>query len=258
MAYSNDFTALINKMERQLGLIPLTPHLPEQYNKNAWGDVIKEDTLVTFSRYFPHKIKYKVNTETTVKKGNIYYLKDEYIGNAKILGIGDIDWTDFGSDNVSVSQLGPYGYYSPAYFGTIPVTTDQMIGMQLSANMTSNYNNGLYLEYHDPNAFEVKGIGNLNVKLDSFVIDVLVEHNNLSSIAPTKMETFEKLAKADIATFLYENLKYYDGLETVFAQIDLKLSELQDEAGKRDSVLETLENSFVSASNDAIPYIITI
>lgn len=258
MAYSNDFTTLINKLERQLGLIPLTPHLPEQFNKNAWGTVIKEDTLVTFSRFFPHKIKFKVNSETTVKKGNIYYIKDEYIGNAKLLGIGDIDWTDFGDGNESLSQIGPYGYYSPSYFGAYPMTPNQMIGLQLSADITSNYNNGLYLEYHDPNAFEVRGIGNLTVNLDNFIIDVLVQHDNLSTIAPTKMETFEKLARADIATFLYQNLKYYDGLETVFAQIDLKLNELQEEANKRESVIETLENSYVSASNDAIPYIMTI
>lgn len=258
MAYSNDFTTLVNKLEWQLGLIPLTPHLPEQYGKDRWVDIIKESSLVTFSRYYPFKIKYRVNNETTVKKGNIYYLKDEYVGNAKILGIGDIDWGDFGNDNLSLSQVGPYGYYSPSYYGAFPATIDQMIGFKLGADLASNYNTGIYIEYHDPNAFEVKGVGNLNINLESFIIDVLVQHDNLSTISPTKMETFEKLAKADVAMFLYQNLKYYDGLETVFAQVDMKLSELQDEANKRDQVIETLENSYVSASNDAIPYILTV
>jgi hypothetical protein len=71
------------------------------------------------------------------------------------------------------------------------------------------------------------------------------------------METFEALAQADIARFLYMNLRFYDQLETVYVSIDLKLSELQDEASKRDSIIDTLKESYVSASNDAIPYIIT-
>lgn len=258
MAYSNDFTTLINKMERQLGLIPLTPHLPKEFGKDSWGDIIKEDTLVTFSRYFPFKIKYRVNDETTVKKGNRYFLKDEYLGDAKVLGITDIDWSDFGSDNLSISQVGPYGYYSPSYFGAFPATIDQMIGFQLGADLASSYNTGIYIEYYDPNQFEVKGVGNLDINLKSFVINVLVQHSNLSTISPTKMETFEKLAKADIALFLFNNLKYYDGLETVYTQIDLKLSQLEEEANKRENVIEILENSYVSASNDAIPYILTI
>lgn len=258
MAYSNDFTALINKIERQLGLIPLTPHFPKEFNKEAWGDVIKQDSLVTFSRYYPYKIKYRVNQETTVKKGKRYFLKDEYIGNAKILGIGDIDWGDFGSDNASLSQVGPYGYYSQSYYGAFPATIDQTIGYQLGTDLASSYNTGIYIEYIDPNAFEVKGVGNLDFALNSFIINVYVEHNNLSTISPTKMETFERLAKSDVATFLYQNLKYYDGLETVYAQIDMKLGELQEEGNKRENIIETLENGYVSASNDAIPYMITV
>ena len=54
---ANDMTLLLNKLERRLGLIPLTKHLPEEYNKEAWANLIQTDTLVTFSRYFPNKVK---------------------------------------------------------------------------------------------------------------------------------------------------------------------------------------------------------
>ena len=47
MAMANDMTSLINKIERRLGLIPLVPHLPAQFNKETWADVILEDTMVT-------------------------------------------------------------------------------------------------------------------------------------------------------------------------------------------------------------------
>ena len=258
MAYSNDFTLLVNKIERRLGLIPLTPHLPKEYNKETWVDIIKEDSLVTFSRFYPHKIRYPVNSDTTIKKNGIYYLNDDCLGDAKILGILDIDWSDFGSDNLSLAQIGPYGYYSPGYYGTYPCALEQVLGYKMNADIASLFNTGIYIEYHDPNAFEVKGTGNLDLNLKQFVVNVIVEHRDLSTISPTKMETFEALAMADVATFLYKNLVHYDGLETVYATIDLKINELEQEAGKRDNVIEILKDAYVSASNDNIPYIMTI
>ena len=72
------------------------------------------------------------------------------------------------------------------------------------------------------------------------------------------MSTFEQLAQADIANYLYMNLRYYDNLETIYVNIDLKLSELQEQANKRDNIIEDIKNSYVSASNSNIPYIWTV
>ena len=54
------------------------------------------------------------------------------------------------------------------------------------------------------------------------------------------------------------NLRYYDNLETIYVNIDLKLSELQEQANKRDNIIEDIKNSYVSASNSNIPYIWTV
>ena len=72
------------------------------------------------------------------------------------------------------------------------------------------------------------------------------------------METFEKLAEADVAKFLYENLKYYDGLETVNASIDLKLGELEAKATTRDEIVEKLEEAHVTAANKHQPIMFTV
>ena len=72
------------------------------------------------------------------------------------------------------------------------------------------------------------------------------------------MESFEELAKADVAEFLSKNLRYWDQMETVFASIDLKLGDIDNEASKRDQLIEKFENTFVTAANESIPYIITI
>jgi len=44
-------------------------------------------------------------------------------------------------------------------------------------------------------------------------------------------------------------------LETAYINLDLKLSELNDAAGKRESIIDYLKESAVSSSNDNIPYI---
>ena len=113
MAASNDMTLLINKIERRLGLIPLSPHLPKELSKEAWADIIKEDTMVTFSRYYYNKMRFTVNEETCVKRREngkeVYYIKEEYLGGAKLLGVEDIDWMDSSADNLGLSQTAGYG-----------------------------------------------------------------------------------------------------------------------------------------------------
>ena len=67
MPAANDFTLLVDKIERRLGLTIIGKRFPEQFNKDSWVDVIKKDTLPTFSRYFPRKLKFVVNDETCNK-----------------------------------------------------------------------------------------------------------------------------------------------------------------------------------------------
>jgi hypothetical protein len=78
------------------------------------------------------------------------------------------------------------------------------------------------------------------------------------TIPPSQMETFEELAVSDVATFLYEQLKMYDNLETTFSNIDLKLASLEEKARQREQIKEKLENSYVSAANRNQPIMLTI
>lgn len=261
MPLANDMTSLLNKIERRLGLLVLTPHLPEQFNKNAWADVVMTDTITSFSRYYPNKVRFVVNSETCIKavedKKTVYYIKEELLGGSKLLGVSDIDWQDTSADNLSIGQTAGYGYYIPNY-GGIEDTLTAFAGYQLAANNASLYNNNIYLEFEQPNKIRISRAGNLDVSLNSFVVNLLMEHNTLQTISPTMMETFEALAQADIANFLYMNLRYYDGLETVYVNIDLKLNELEQAASKREQIIDLIKDSYVSSSNSAIPLIMTV
>ena len=149
------------------------------------------------------------------------------------------------------------GYYYPS-FACPSATFDSILALQTNADFASLYNRGLYIDFEYPNRFAIKGLGNTNYDLKSFTVILLVEHSSLNTISPTKMETFEGLAQADIARFLWMNLRYYDNLETIYVNIDIKLSELQEEASKRDQIIDDIKNAYVSPANDNIPYIWTV
>ena len=260
MAVANDMTLLLNKIERRLGLAPIVPNLPDYLKKEKWADVITQDTMVTFSRYYPNELKMVINDETCEKKRDDsgvvwYYIKEEVLQGVRLLGIMDIDWQDHTTANSSLgaTSIGG-GYYYPNF--ACPVETfNSIVTLQANADMASLYNRGIYIDFQYPNRFALKGLGNTNYDLESFVVKLLVQHESLITISPTKMETFEALAQADVANFLFMNLRYYDGLETAYINIDLKLSELQEASGKRESIIEKLQDSWVSSSNDTLPMI---
>ena len=263
MAVANDMTKLLDKVERRLGLTPIVPNLPDYLKKDKWADVIMQDTLVTFSRYYPNRLRMVINDETCEKKRDDsgvvwYYIKEEVLLGVRLLGIMDIDWQDHTTANSSLgaTSIGG-GYYYPNF--ACPVETfNSIVTLQANADMASLYNRGIYIDFEYPNRFALKGLGNTNYDLESFVIILLVQHESLITISPTMMEAFESLAQADIANFLYMNLRYYDGLETVYLNIDLKLSELNDAANKREQIIEKINDSYVSTSNSQIPYIWTV
>lgn len=252
--YSNNMSLLLNKIERRLGTQPL--RLPEHLQKDKWGEVVEEDTLVTFSRYYPHKVMYILDDQTPSKDG-WYYLDEDIIGT-KILGVGDIDWVKFNGNGIAQNPSDSYSVYDIAngFYSTEDIYMAQMRADQLSL-----FNNGLYIDFEPPNRIRIVNAagGMVNLKTSNYPISVFVPHNpSLTTISPTQMETFESLAQADIANFLYKYLKYYDQLETVYATIDLKLQDLETEAGKREDILNYIKESYVSASNKNQPYILTV
>jgi hypothetical protein len=134
---------------------------------------------------------------------------------------------------------------------------DTLSNVVIGSNYSSLFSNGIYIDFREPNRLRFIAAGNDDVTIGRVTINLYVKHlNDLTSLSPTKMETFEQLVQADIAGFLANNLKYWDGWETVLASLDLKLSTLENEYSKRDNIIDKLESNFVSAGNEAIPLII--
>lgn len=252
MAFANRMTSVINKIETRLGTRPM--NLPDHLKKDKWADKIEELSLPTWSRFYPFKINYTVMQHH--KKGDYYLIDEKIAGNVEILGVRDLNWGNLSNNTLAVTQqYGVYDMYANDY------GYDDMMLLQTRADHASLFNNGLFVDFVPPNKIQVKDCNGVSVvrSIPSFDIEIFIQHNkSLSTIFPTQMETFETLAQADIATFLYQELKLFDGLETVYANIELKLEELKEESLKREQIVQDMKDAYVSAGNSSQPIMFTI
>ena len=256
MASSNKMSNLLDKIERRLGTKPL--NLPDYLSKDHWADeVIANETLDTFSRYFPNQMR--VILDKSMRVGNGWYVIDSLVDDSiEILGVRDIDWPSLSQDALAQHEAQGYGIYS-----VLPTdySYDDIAAIQMRADITSIFLNQIFIDFQPPNRIRLTSVYDTDVSkgLKSYPIDLFIKHStNLMTIPPTMMETFEGLAQSDVAKFLYENLKYYDGLETVYANMDLKLDQLENEANKRDDIVEKLDEAHVTAANKNQPFILCV
>ena len=248
---SNKMTNLLNKIERRLGTKPL--NLPDDLSKDVWAEeVIVNETLDTFSRYFPNSMRIMLNNCQRNREG--YYLIDEYIPeNVEVIGVRDIDWHAFSRDVLSLHEMYGYGTYD---FMTDNYGLDDVMMLQGRADQISLFNTSIYVEYKAPNMIKLTSATGADVarNLNHFPLEIFIKHApNLMTIPPTMMEIFEELATTDVAQFLFQNLKYYDDLQTVYANINLKINDLESWASKRDDIIQRLEDAHVSAANKYQP-----
>lgn len=251
----NKMTDVVNKIERRLGTAPM--NLPDVLRKEHWSEkVIIPDTLTTFSRFFPHMIRVRLSKED---RKDDYFMLDRHIKPGyEILGVKDILWQDLDNQRMGLQQFTGYGIYN--ILGR-SMSMDSIMMAQQYADISSLFNTGIFLDFEPPNKLRVTMA--LSTDLDNFIenvnIGVFVKHPpNLMTIAPTKMETFEKLATADVALYLFEYLKHFDGIETVYANIDLKLSSLENQANKREDIVQFLADSYVNPANNNQPIMYTV
>lgn len=257
MGYANNMTLLLNKIETRLGMKVI--NLPDEIKKDRWAeDVIEPDTIVTFSRYFPRQFNYFVEPNNHPKKNGWFLLDESIISNGtKILGVRDLNWSDFSQDALTYHQnmgWGTYDYLMQSY-GV------EDIGLaQLRADHMSLFNNGIYVEFDPPNKFRLQNAtgADMSRSIGKFHVLILLQHrNDLTTISPTQMETFEDLAQADIANYLYTNLIQYKP-ETVYANVEINMDKLSEEKDKRTEIINTIKESYVSAANANQPYILTV
>lgn len=262
MALYNQMTKLLNQIERRLGTKSL--NLPDSIGKNSWAEIIIEDTLSTFSEYYPHKMLWTLQCKDHLRDIDGYYRIDETeLGaDVEVLGVRDISWSHF-SDSIgqySASQFGEFGSACYADIGNTFSVDDMFMG-QMRADQMSFMNNGIFIDFEYPNRFKLTSCTGqiLTQHMQKIPVYLLVKHaENLSTISPTMNKTFSKLAQADVALFLYNELKHFSNLETVYGRVDISIDDFKMEADKRDEIIQEIKDSYVAVDNHNMPMIMTV
>lgn len=258
---ANNMSILLNKIEMKLGTKGI--NLPDDICKETWAKPnegpIAIVTIPDFSALYPTKIS--VSLDNAPKKGR-YYLLDEAVGlseDVKILGVRDINWEAYQNSGASTLNNG-YGMYSMYQdnFGVEDLIMQAGMTHLGSAFSTANT---IFVEFKEPNMIMLKSVTGVEISRYNinYPIEIFIEHPlNLSTIPVTQMKAFTDLATCDVASYLYEYLKYYDELPTLFANVDLKMETLRSYADNREAIYQKLDEDHVSAANSNQPLILTI
>ena len=216
------------KMDIGIYAVPLPFENPD----NVLFDVIKMKSLRTFSNLFPHQVEFvmdlndlEVLRESCDEKS---YILPNLFGDRPI---------------ISVLKVDPYNnLYNGNYFGGNPIITnsaslyqDAMLGMA-GYDLLSTIAPPFTFKFTAPSTLTLYNIGSF---ADKIKIRLAYAHaENLSTIKPTMEESFYELVKLDIKAFLYNNLKFYNNIQTSFATINLMIDEWSGAEQERKELVE--------------------
>ena len=245
---------LLDRIEDRLGTRLV--NLPSAIAKPYWPTIIKRDTLKTFSVFFPHRITIYVETRRKTRSG--WFIVTDFMQKGQVLiSIGDINWSQFSHYAAGETSLG-LGLYD--YIGS-GFSLDDVGLLQMRADHTSIFRSTIFVITERPNKVRFQTVNNRDIThyMSVIPLDIMVKnYDDLSTISPGMSEDFDDLACCDIAIFLYNQLKFFDGIETVFTNVDLKMNYLEDWANKRAEVVQRLRDNNVSAGNKAYNFMVAV
>ena len=84
MPLDNRITDLVDEIEHRIG--SEQRGLPEECGKKYWiTKVIQKETLRTFSRFFPNRMRYELNENN--RKGNYWLIDEDICSSVEIIGV---------------------------------------------------------------------------------------------------------------------------------------------------------------------------
>lgn len=228
---------LLTNIKMSLGIYVLK--LPFDNADEMLVNVIKQKTLRSFSNLYPTRRRVPIDADDLeLIYENIheskYKLPSDYFGKMKISNIYSVTpINSFYADNFrSSSLLMDQGY---------DLFQDVMLA-QVGFDLASTIAPPFTFKFEYPNMLTLY---NMTTCYNKLLIEIGFQHpDNLSTIKPTMEDSFIQLATLDVKSFLYNNLKYYDGLETAYARLNLLIdnwSNAEQEAQEfRDRMAEDM------------------
>ena len=226
---------LLKKVKRKLGLRTL----PVTYTDDEILDILYEDTLPTFSIYFPTTFTMKIDlahckhapVDTTNRAQRAYFLDLPY--GMTVLEVSDLQYFDG-----SISD-----YYAPQfnYGDSFEIFNTQIMQGMIESMIAVP----IVYEFQQPNILIIE---EPNGTLPSVVTCTfnIVHSKDLSTIRYTYLDFITELFCIDCKIAFYEEMKRYNNIDTTFNEIDLKIDDWENAKDKREELLEKWENKFLA------------
>jgi len=216
-------TTLLRHIKAQLG--STTRVLP--ISDDEILEIIEEETLPTFSKYYPYMYRVYVGKEDKLdykEARSVYVMKTDGL---EILGVAKVFRTD-GSYNEC-----RYPYYN----------TNNIFDIAIANNYLSVASTPETFAFYPPSLIEL--FPKNWVDKEFLVICKCIHPKSLQTIPPTLKDEFFDLATYDVGRAIAPILIHYDQLQTPYGQIELKIDFINECAQKREDLLEKFQSKFM-------------
>jgi hypothetical protein len=191
-------------------------------------EVVVEETLPTFSKYYPYMYPLYVNPEEDCIKSDEY--KSVYVMNTQgmeVMGVANVYRTD------GATADNRYPYYN----------TNNIFDIAIANNYLSATAVPETFAFYPPSIIELYP---KNFSQNKFlVISKCIHLPSFQSIPMKLKDEFFELALTDVKINVYHLLRYYDQLNTPYGNVDLKINDLEEAEGKRNEIIEKFQSKFL-------------
>lgn len=230
-------TYLLRHIKRMLG----ASHRPLPIDDEEILEIVAQETLFTFSKYYPFQFNIKINSSHKVPgEIGVYYLDDQGLD---ILGVS----------RVFRSEPTDYGYGDHYYANQGLLSPYQAINQQIMSDMISITQVPYTFNFITPNKVELFP---KNILEEDILVTVKAVHpSHLGTIPLSFKDDFFLLALLDVKISLWHILKHYSGLSTAVGSFDLKIEDFEAAEAERKDLLEKFDTMYMKEANRRKLYI---
>ena len=221
---------------RHIKMMSGVPYKVIPFSDEDIMSIVFEETLYTFSAYYPYFVEINVNGNTDMvpgTEGGVYYLHmSEQVGDElEILGVSKF----LRQDGYYTTEL--YPVYRESDFLEL-YNANEMTGL---TTVPDTY------RFIEPNKIEIFPKSRTNW---TFLAQLKCIHpRHLGTIPLGLREYFYKLATLDVKIALFHAMKNYAQLQTPYGSIDMKIEDYQDAIQEREQLLDKLREQFWKEAN---------
>lgn len=225
-----NISQLMTRLKMDLGIYVVP--LPFENSEKALNDVILTKTLPVFSQFVPRRWEEDLSIDelkqidATVDVST--YELPKHLFFTPIISI-------MRCEPINTMFNGAYYSGTPLLSGTSDLIEDMLLG-SATYDLMSAIAPSFSYDFIRPNKLRIY---NMTCYLDKIRLIIGYQHaDNLSTIPVDAEQSFYDLALLDTKIFLYNNLKYYDEINTAYGNIKLRIEDWSNAESQREDLLQ--------------------